>query len=154
MKNSGLPLSSFSQSVQAQIVAQLHRSPKPPGGIDVRGNVIAAPPKPRLRQSSKGPNKTELAAAAWLRAEYQGQLVIEQGVTLVLANGLRYTPDLFLPDPGASRPHFYEVKGFMRDDAAAKLKMAARVHPWAVFYLLTKRPKHRGGGWALEEVLR
>lgn len=71
-------------------------------------------------------------------------------MTLLLANGLRYTPDNFI---ALIRPAFFEVKGFMRDDAAAKLKMAARVHNWATFYLVTKLPKKHGGGWDIREVL-
>lgn len=131
--------------------------PVPPQCV---GREIPPPPanKPRLRQDRKGPNKTEAAFTAWLRAH--GLVVHPQGVTLLLANGLRYTPDDFAPASAVTeyatadhRPTFYEVKGFARDDAVAKLKMAARVHDWARFVLATKRPKRDGGGWALETVL-
>jgi hypothetical protein len=144
MNHSGKPLTSWSPAIQAQIAAQLHGT-KPP--------VPAPADKPRLRQSGKGPNKTEQAFMAHMQACHPGRQLFEQAVTLVLANGLRYTPDVFLPD-AAVRPQFYEVKGHMRDDAAAKLKMAARVHAWATFFLVTKRPKHRGGGWDIQEILR
>ncbi len=39
-----------------------------------------------------------------------------------------------------------EVKGFMRDDAAVKLKVAAATYPFR-FVLVRVRPKNRGGGW-------
>lgn len=143
MKTRGIPLSSLPPRLQAQVVAQMAtKSPQ------------STPEAKRLRQSSKGPNKTELAFAAYLRALYPGAKVYEQAVTLVLANGLRFTPDMFIPViPGhAAGPTFWETKGYMRDDAAAKIKMAARVHPWAAFYLVTKQGR-TGTGWSIEAVL-
>lgn len=115
---------------------------------------------PRLRQNRKGPNKTEREFTTYLRGYWIGATIYEQAVTLVLANGLRYTADNFVPDVplsclkgGPTEPRFYEVKGHMRDDAAAKLKMAARVHSWASFYLVTKQRKRDGAGWRIERVL-
>lgn len=37
-----------------------------------------------------------------------------------------------------------------RDDAAVKLKVAARTFPWIAFHLVTKR---KGGGWDIQAVL-
>ena len=85
MKNSGIPFSSLPPRLQAQVTAQLATA------------ALQKDAKPRLRQSSKGPNKTEAAFAAYLRAQDPGNVVLEQAVTLVLANGLRYTPDAFRP---------------------------------------------------------
>lgn len=152
MKNSGIPLSAFSPKMQAQIAAQLNGNAPGPK-ITIAASYpppLGAGPK-RLRQSSKAPNKTELAFAAHVRACYPDAVIYEQQVTLVLANGLRYTPDLFFPGKGA-RPAFYEVKGFMRDDAAAKIKMAAQVHRWADFFLVTKQGR-TCGGWDIQVIL-
>jgi len=43
----------------------------------------------------------------------------------------------------------YEVKGFMRDDAAVKLKVAASLYPWIKFHLVTRKK----GEWIIQEVL-
>jgi hypothetical protein len=149
MKHTGLPLSSFPPHVQDQIAAQLHAKPSPAcPGVKV-GHKVA----PGLRQASKGPNKTEAAFAAHIRALYPTSVIFGHAVTLVLANGLRYTPDFFFPSHGV-RSAFYEVKGFMRDDAAAKIKMAARLYQsWADFWLVTKKTRKQGGGWRIEIVL-
>lgn len=60
--------------------------------------------------------------------------VFIQDVTLRLGDDCRYTPDFFTPDLGVYT--FWEVKGFMRDDALVKLKVAARMHSWARFVLV------------------
>ncbi len=172
MKNSGIPYSSLPPHVRKLVDnAQNPTTPgngTPPGpakgkrqGFAAGGSGLtpsnAVSPfttagPARLRQSSKGPNKTEAAFAAHVRALYPSSTIFEQAVTLVLANGLRYTPDLFFPRSGATRSAFYEVKGFMRDDAAAKLKMAARVHRWADFYLVTRRGR-TCLGWDIQVIL-
>lgn len=140
MKSSGIPLASLPPHLQAQVRAQVITA------------AIQKQAKPRLRQSSKGPNKTEAAFAAYLQAQVPANAerpIFEQAVTLKLANGLRYTPDVFCPLPV---PVFYEVKGFARDDAVAKLKVAASVHRWATFYLVTRRGR-TCGGWDIQKIL-
>lgn len=154
MKNSGIPLSSLPPKVQAMVQAQIERDPHAElaARFPVGAGLVATLGTPkRLRQSSQSPNKTELAFAAHVRACYPGAVIYEQQITLVLANGLRYTPDVFFPGKGA-RPAFYEVKGFMRDDAAAKIKMAAEVHRWADFFLVTKQGR-TCGGWDIQVIL-
>lgn len=154
MKTSGVPLSSFSPRVQAQIVAQLH----PQKGPAAEG--LAKPEGDRLRQKH-GPalNKTEAAFLDWLRLspEGEGREILPQSVTLLIANGCRYTPDFFLPPVwrgkvhGGITPLAYEVKGFMREDAAVKLKVAARTYPWIRFYLVSR--KGRAHPWRIQEIL-
>jgi hypothetical protein len=72
-------------------------------------------------------------------------------LTLKLAADSRYTPDfLVLLSCGALEIH--EVKGsFIRDDAAAKLKIAADVFPYR-FILAQRLSKKQGGGWKIEPV--
>lgn len=149
MRTSGNPISSFSPHIQAQITAQLHggKAQRPDTKSDFKKI------KPRLRQNSKGLNKTEAAFLAWLTVQSSSQAhrtILEQAITLRLGNGVRYTPDFFRPSPDAV---FYEVKGFMRDDAAVKIKVAATLFPWWRFYLVTKRTKRQGGGWQIDRVL-
>ena len=102
--------------------------------------------KPTMRQKrTPRINRTEAAFAALLRSEHAGHVVREQSITLILANGVRYTPDICLDGVD-----FYEVKGFMRDDAAVKLKVAASQFTEYRFHLVTRQ---RGGGWRIEEVM-
>lgn len=77
-----------------------------------------------------------------------------EGIILKLANGVRFIPDWFVHFKQLRmRPLIYEVKGFMESDAAVKIKVAAHQHQWADFYLVTKRTKKQGGGWAIEQVI-
>lgn len=154
-RNSGVPLTAINPRYHAQVVAQLHGTAHKP--TVPQGNLASAglpgAQKPRLQQDGKGPNKTEAAFVQWLREQNCSQAdrpILEQAVTLKLANGVRYTPDVFCPLPV---PTFYEVKGFMRDDAAVKIKVAAHLFPWFMFYLVTKRTKKQGGGWQVDRVL-
>lgn len=47
---------------------------------------------------------------------------------------------------------FIEVKGFLRDDANVKFKMAAELFPFE-FYMYRKRRQRDGGGWELMKHL-
>jgi len=113
-----------------------------------------APAKPTLRQK-RGPklNKTEAAFEQHLRAKFPAKIICTQGVTLTLGNGVRYTPDFSTwAQLGDTFPAFFEVKGFMRDDAAVKLKVAAAMYPQFIFFLV-HRDKSAPSGWRIEEVL-
>jgi hypothetical protein len=74
-----------------------------------------------------------------------------EAVTLKLAPELRYTPDfVVLMADGSLVVH--EVKGgLIRDDALAKLKMAAEKFPLR-FEMWQKKPKKLGGGWTRTEI--
>lgn len=126
MKNSGYKLESLPQRLREQIAGLT-----PSQAILQTGSA-----GPRLRQDTKGPNKTEAAFFAYLKTIYPNDTIKEQGITLRLANGLRYTPDVFVKCKDGNID-FYEVKGFMRDDAAAKIKFAAYAFPFWRFYLVT-----------------
>ena len=43
----------------------------------------------------------------------------------------------------------HEVKGFWRDDARAKIKIAADQYPFR-FIAVTAKAKKAGGGWSVE----
>ena len=149
---------------QAAAYAQIGAG-KPLG--QARAQAIGAVPaqiaKPRIRQNSAGLNKTEQAFFDYLTArEEPGVLrnvLPPQSITLRIANGCRYTPDFMVAyhvqhDDGngyAQELVAYEVKGFLRDDAAVKIKVAATAFPWIAFNLVTKLPGG-GGGWSISEV--
>lgn len=145
------------------IVPKQFKTPNPLAGPFEDNPKAKIPQKPRLRQDRKGPNKLEAEFEAWLREEWKNKeaCITPQGVNLWLANGVRYCPDFILAitrhrenDTPWIEVHAYETKGgFMRDDAAVKLKVAAHLHGWITFHLVTKIPKKKGGGWNIEKVL-
>ena len=81
-------------------------------------------------------NKTEKRFYDVLRGKYEWVGV--QCITLKLADDTRYTPDFFSIDAGQLVA--FEVKGFWRDDAKVKIKVAARQFPFIRFVVaeLTK----------------
>lgn len=66
-----------------------------------------------------------------------------------LAGRTWYTPDFIVQEfPYGTPPLCVEIKGFMRDDAAVKLKTAASLYP-EFRWLLVRAIK---GGWDVREV--
>lgn len=97
-------------------------------------------------------NKTEARYAAHLETLKQTGEVLWyafEGVTLKLASDTRYTPDFVVMRAGGDI-EFHEVKGFWRDDARIKIKVAAEKFPFR-FLAITERAKKLGGGWEREE---
>lgn len=96
-------------------------------------------------------NKTEAEYAALLEARKAAGEVLWfkfEGFKLRLADNTFYTPDFaVLLRSGAMECH--EVKGFMRDDANVKIKVAADLYPFE-FVVVRKRAKRDGGGFAEE----
>jgi hypothetical protein len=113
--------------------------------------VVIPPVRPQFQ--ADGMNKLEsqfwdrlLAARDARRFTH----VYREPFTLRLAGRTTYRPD-FMGIMVASQlpvPQIYEVKGFMRDDAAVKIKVAAETFPWLAFFLAT-RIKRR---WELRNV--
>lgn len=73
-----------------------------------------------------------------------------EAITLKLADDCRYTPD-FLVMLADHSLECHETKGFMRDDAQIKLKIAAQVFPFK-FFLCKKQTKKEGGAWIVTEA--
>lgn len=70
---------------------------------------------------------------------------------LRLAQATSYTPDFgILTNDG--RLEFAETKGFWREDARVKIKVAAEIFPFK-FVALTKCKVKDGGGWKIEEFV-
>lgn len=125
---------------------------------NVIGEMVQTSNKKRIRQNSAGLNKTEQAFKEYLeRSLYPSEKMMSQAVTLKLGNGVRYTPDFMCTvnaedmDMAAFLTilYAYEVKGFMRDDAAVKIKVAASLYPFIQFHLVTRK----GQGWQIDPVL-
>lgn len=96
-------------------------------------------------------NKTETAYDGHLWA-LRGRLYVWhrfEGITLKLADDTRYTPD-FIVQTVSGAIELHEVKGFWRDDARVKIKVAAALYPFR-FIAVTSQSKKDGGGWKVEE---
>ncbi len=91
-------------------------------------------------------NKLEKAWLAKLRLLNFPWIGI-QNITLKLADDTRYTPDFTVIDENG-RLVAYETKGFMRDDAHVKIKVAATSFRWIHFVLVTKEK----GQWNEKEI--
>lgn len=81
-------------------------------------------------------NKTEKAYHEWLLGQ-DYQWVGVQCITLKLGDDCRYTPDFFCLDQHGELIA-KEVKGFWRDDAKVKIKVAARMFPFIRFQVVMK----------------
>ena len=155
---------------QGQVAAQLYKGSAGVGGPckfllspKLKALLSKADPCPvarPLRQSAGGLNKLEQAFLGHLPADSIHSTVLTQAITLKIANGCRYTPDFVLTGGAPNDPltppcwwgtllRAYEVKGFMRDDAAVKLKVAASLYPWIAFHLVTRKK----GVWQITPVL-
>ena len=109
---------------------------------------IPAAPQPK----GDGMNKTERRRAVELAALQRAGAIRTwhfNAVTLKLADDCRFTPD-FLIEHIDGRLEFEEIKGFWRDDARVKIKVAARLFPVFTFTALRARKVRDGGGWAKE----
>jgi hypothetical protein len=96
-------------------------------------------------------NKTEAAYERDLRdAQSLGDILWYrfEGLKLRLADNTFYTPDFaVMASDGVMECH--EVKGFWRDDARAKIKIAAEQYPFR-FKAVQALAKKHGGGWKVE----
>lgn len=91
-------------------------------------------------------NKTERAYLGYLRMLYPTRIGI-QDVTLKIADDCRLTMDFNYINENGNWV-FVDVKGFQREDALIKVKVAARLFPHLKF-VIVKRAKI---GWEVTEV--
>lgn len=85
-------------------------------------------------------NKTESAYAIELDCQKREGKIVGywfESVKLKLANRTHYTPDFLVLYPDG-RLQFVEIKGFLRDDAAVKFKMAREKFSWANWIMLRR----------------
>lgn len=101
------------------------------------------------KSRTSGMNKTECDYARHLELlQRAGELrsFAFEPWKLRLADRTFYTPDFVVVLPNGEI-ECHEVKGFMRDDAAVKLKVAAELHPFR--FVLAKRVR---GQWITKVV--
>jgi hypothetical protein len=115
-----------------------------------RGTV--APSRPTVPTPDDGMNKTERAYSRRLDdLQRDGRIRRwwREPAALILAGKTRYKPD-FLVELSDGRLLFVEVKGFMREDAAIKIKIAAATLPCFAFYLVYRERQ----SWVYRQVTR
>jgi len=98
-------------------------------------------------------NKTEAAYAAELEIQLKVGMIVDwafESHKLRLADKTYYTPD-FMVITKDREMEFHEVKGFWRDDARVKIKVAAESYPMYRFKAVQMKRKKDGGGWKVEE---
>lgn len=105
----------------------------------------------KVRQKGESENKTEKAFRLFLEGRSNYKNVIREGIGIRLGNGVVYWPDYTCVDQ-LGRTLIWEVKGFMRDDAAVKIKVAAGLHPEWTFVLVSQLAKKDGGGFEFQEI--
>lgn len=111
-------------------------------GQDTVGNLLNAPKKLR----GKGMNKTEKRFSLILEDAKQDGKILDwkfESVSLKIAENTRYNPD-FVVTLKSGRWQAFEIKGFLRDDAAVKFKVACGLFPEITFTMIREK---RGGGW-------
>lgn len=115
------------------------------GKLDAETKEIlnSAPLNRRIKQKTKGPNLLEQSAMEYLSEQNGlsrlGLTLRHHALTLLLANGVRYIPDVTGFSPKHDKLHAWEIKGkHAWDDAIVKLKVAAHEWPNIQFYLMWK----------------
>lgn len=105
-------------------------------------------------QTRKGEmNKLEAAYAQHLDMLKRAGEVLwysYESVGLRLANKTHYYPD-FMVMMADGELEIHETKGFMRDDANVKIKVAAEMYPFT-FKVIRQRKKTDGGGFDVEVI--
>lgn len=115
---------------------------QPGANVGVQVGRIEACPTHRL-------NRTEEKFAYFLRSLPAVTWISDHdAIKLRLADGkCFYTPDFASMD-SSGRLTFWEVKGFWRDDARVKIKVAARIYSWASFIAVS----WKRGQWNFELI--
>ena len=94
-------------------------------------------------------NKLEAAYAQKLELERLAgmwQWWAYEPIKLRLAGGAWYTPDFAMIDTGGHLV-IHETKGFWREAARVRIKVAAELYPFFRFVAVTKQRKRDGGAW-------
>jgi hypothetical protein len=113
--------------------------------LAARAAPIGKPREPRRGRM----NQTEAEYAAKLRADPAFVWTEFEGMKFRLANGSWFTPDFPVVFSDERGLEIHEVKGFWREAARVRIKVAARLYP-LTFRAVRKIPKKQGGGWRTE----
>ena len=93
-------------------------------------------------------NKTEAQYELHLKSLLQQGDILWykfEGIKFRLADSCFYNPDFAVMQKDGTM-EIHEVKGFWRDDAKVKIKVASELYPFR-FIAIHKKAKKDGGGW-------
>lgn len=106
-----------------------------------RSGVLNGLLSQKRKISEAGMNQTEAAFSLLLEEARQAdeiQCWRFEAVTLTVAPNTRYKPDFLAVLPGGHW-QFFEIKGYLRDDAAVKFKTAAEKYPELSFMMIRRK---------------
>lgn len=115
-------------------------------GVAPRQEAVAPPPGPRINPKAmdgdapKYRSKLEARYAGYIEAlKFAGEIrtIRYEAIRLEIAPKTTILPDFYVERPDRSC-ELHEVKGFMREDAWIKLKVAARQWPHYRWFLITR----------------
>jgi len=136
---------SFSEQEAQQLIENVRRGRADQGSVANLPLVVA--PKPRMnRTETRYANLLELRKGAGEIRDYRFE-----SIKLRLADRTWYTPDFFVirMEPCEQDTYeIHEVKGFWRDDARVKIKVAAEMFKEFTFYVC----QYKKGQWIIREV--
>lgn len=148
----GIDPKQLPESAQAEIRRQIRDQDR--RGFDANCPVCRAtltiPDAPRHKRGPRQPHKMRPWEAEWqvqlLARQHAGELrLLGQGgfeaLKFRLADGCYYTPDFAMIVDGMLELH--EVKGFMREAARLRYKIAQEQYPFFKFRMFKKE----GGSW-------
>lgn len=96
----------------------------------------------------RGMNRTEAQYGDYLELEKMQGAIVDyryEALKLRLADATFYTPDFLVVYDDRFECH--EVKGFWRDDARVKIKVAAAMYPWIKFVAVSRKKRQ----WEFEK---
>jgi len=94
----------------------------------------------RGKRPERGQNKTEKAYAQQLELEMRANEIEWykfEGIKLRMGKGAWFTPD-FIVMRKTGEIEIHEVKGFMREAANVRLKVAAEMYPFPIYVVRLK----------------
>lgn len=121
--------------------------------------VAPIPTVAELHKSVRGPDpltgityRSKLERDFHLKIRDQYLYCEYEPLRLRLARNAHYTPD-FITEDRDGKLIAWEVKGFWREAARVRIKVAARLFPWLTFKAVRRQRKADGGGWDYEDIL-
>ncbi len=147
----------FPNAVESFIRANLGESSTELVPAPKRVLSVFAQERPKLTTDELGLNKTERRFYEGLKrglCAFSGTMnwdcIHVQAVTLKLADDCRLTVDFVCVDQ-VGHEDFIDVKGFQREDALIKMKVAARMFPHKTFWIV-KRDVKQPTGWNWKRI--
>ena len=149
LRGSTVPQPYLVQALSAGVVQQVERAASQCGAV---AGANPAPCTSRESTDVQKLNKTERRFYEYLWARIPFRYLGVQSITLKIGDDCRYTPDFVTMTSNVNGMEIYawEVKGFMRDDALVKLKVAARMYQWICFKLV--RWNKETVSWDIKDV--